>query len=87
MESSRHKAHKRLTRLIPPRLIAVYEHLEKALIDAYEGRLPATRASAMASVATAMVRVLESGEIEQKVRELERVAQDEDPELLFEGGE
>lgn len=83
-EASKYKRQKRLKALLPPRLVSVYEHLEKALIDAYEGRLPATRAAAMASVATAMVRVLEAGEIEQKVRELEQAAAGDDGDALVE---
>lgn len=61
----------RLRRLAPPALIGVYEELEKALAEVHAGDLDPRQATAMASLATAMVRVLTAGEIEQRVRDLE----------------
>ena len=65
----------RLANLIPPRLMSVYDVLEEALTQVHEGELAPQRASAMSSVATAMVRVLTSGELEERVRKLEEVMQ------------
>ena len=65
----------RLANLIPPRLMAVYDALEEALTQVHEGELESKQATAMASVATAMVRVLTSGELEERVRKLEEVTQ------------
>lgn len=62
----------RAERLLPARLGPVLEILEQALKDCYTGDLPASRASAMASVASAIVKVLTSGELEERLRELEQ---------------
>ena len=61
----------RLGKLVPPRLLWVFERLEQALADVHEGSLEARRAQAMAVLAGAMVRVLTAGELEQRLRELE----------------
>ena len=61
----------RLGKLVPPRLMAVYDTLELALGQVYRGEIDARVATAMASLAGAMVRVLTSGELEQRVRLLE----------------
>lgn len=61
----------RLGRLCPPRLVAVYDHLEEALGQVHKGELDPRAATAMAALAGAMVRVLTSGEIEERLRRLE----------------
>ena len=61
----------RLGKLVPPRLIAVYDHLEEALGQVHKGELEPRIAQAMAALAGAMVRVLTSGELEERVRRLE----------------
>jgi hypothetical protein len=61
----------RLGKLVPPRLIAVYDHLEEALGQVHKGELDPRVATAMAALAGAMVRVLTSGELEERVRKLE----------------
>ena len=64
----------RLEKLMPRRLRPVYDRLETALKDVHEGRLDIGRAKAMASLAGAMVRVLQAGELEEltrKIRELQ----------------
>lgn len=60
----------RLEKLMPRRLRPVYDRLETALQDVHEGRLDVGRAKAMASVAGAMVRVLQAGELEELTRKL-----------------
>ena len=60
----------RLEKLMPRRLRSVYDLLETALQDVHEGRLDVGRAKAMASVAGAMVRVLQAGELEELTRKL-----------------
>lgn len=61
----------RLKRLVPPRLIPVFERLEKALVEVHTGGLESKQATAMAALARAMVAVLTSGELEERVRGLE----------------
>ncbi len=60
----------RLDKLMPRRLRPVYDRLETALQDVHEGRLDIGRAKAMASLAGAMVRVLQAGELEELTRKL-----------------
>jgi hypothetical protein len=64
----------RLRGLCPPRLINVFEVLEKALGEVHDGTLAPSRAVAMASLAPAMTRVLTAGELEQRLRDLEQRA-------------
>lgn len=61
----------RLARLMPARLIPVWEKLETALEEVHEGTLDARQASAMAALAGALVRVLQTGEMEERLRRLE----------------
>lgn len=62
----------RLRGLIPPRLVPVYDKLETALTEVHTGQLEPKQAQAMASLARAMVAVLTSGELEERVRILEQ---------------
>jgi len=61
----------RLRALVPPRLMPVYDRLEKTLEEVHGGKLESKQAQAMASLARAMVAVLTSGELEERVRGLE----------------
>ena len=61
----------RLRGLVPPRLLATFDTLETALQEVHTGSLDPRQASAMAAVARAMVAVLTSGELEQRVRDME----------------
>ncbi len=61
----------RLKRLVPPRLIPVFDRLEKALVEVHTGELESKQASAMAALARAMVAVLTSGELEERLRNVE----------------
>ncbi len=61
----------RLRALVPPRLMPVYNRLEKALEEVHEGKLDSKLAQAMASLARAMVTVLTSGELEERLRHVE----------------
>jgi hypothetical protein len=47
---------------MPERLRPTFELLEKAVTDVYEGRLAPQKASAMASLTSAMVKVIKAGE-------------------------
>lgn len=62
----------RLRALVPPRLVPVFGKLESALEDVLAGRLEARQATAAAALARAMVSVLSAGELEDRVRQLER---------------
>ena len=61
----------RLMGLVPPRLMPVYDRLESALEEVHTGTLESKQASAMAALARAMVAVLTSGELEERVRAIE----------------
>ena len=61
----------RAQKLLPSRLRPVATLLEKALQQVHDGALPPGVAQAMASLAGALVRVISSGELEERVRTLE----------------
>lgn len=61
----------RLRRLVPERLLPIYQQLEAAMTELHDGTLDPRVAGAMAAVARAMVSVLTAGELEARVRELE----------------
>jgi hypothetical protein len=61
----------RLRGLVPRRLIDVYDLLENVLGEVRAGKLNPQQASAMASVARAMVAASRLGELEARIRELE----------------
>jgi hypothetical protein len=77
---SNHAKIVQLKRLCPPRLLLVYSKLEEALAQVHDGTLEPRQASAMAALAQAMVRVLMTGELEQRVRKLERASQGSTPD-------
>ena len=64
----------RLRGLIPPRLSPVFDELEATLGGVRDGRLTPQQGQAMASLARAMVAVLQAGELEERVRALEHEA-------------
>jgi hypothetical protein len=68
----------RLRKLVPPRLLPVFDKLENALDEVHRGNLEPRVATAMASLAAAMVRVLTAGEIEDRVRRLEEANREGD---------
>ena len=61
----------RLSGLVPPRLMSVYDRLETALVEVHCGKLESKQATAMAAIARALVAVLTSGELEERLRNLE----------------
>lgn len=61
----------RLKKLVPPRLIPVYDRLEQALEEVHLGTLESKKATAMAALARAMIAVLTSGELEERLRRIE----------------
>jgi hypothetical protein len=62
----------RLRALVPPRLIPVFDLLEEAMTEVHDGTITPQQGQSMASLARAMVSVLTAGELEERVRELER---------------
>lgn len=52
----------RLEKLMPERLRPTFDLLEKAVTDVYEGRLAPPKASAMASLTSAMIKIIKAGE-------------------------
>lgn len=79
-DAARHKGGRhsasvvRLRRLVPPRLIPIFDKLEQALEEVHAGALKPSQAIAMATLARAMVAVLQAGELEERVRRLEEQA-------------
>ena len=61
-ENSSHAA--RLEKLLPSRLRPAFDRLEAAMKEVHEGRLDPRQATAMASLAGAMVKVIKAGEQE-----------------------
>ena len=65
----------RLQGLVPPKLMRVYDRLEQALANTHAGKLDPRIASAMAQLARAMVAVITTGEMEERLRDLETAVQ------------
>jgi hypothetical protein len=61
----------RLRTLCPPRLVSVYDTLERVLEEVHAGTLEPAQATAMATVARAMVALLTAGELEERLRAVE----------------
>jgi hypothetical protein len=66
----------RLRALVPPRLLPIFDPLERAMEEVHGGRLEPPRATAMASLARAMVAVLTAGEMEERLRRVEQTVAD-----------
>ncbi len=62
----------RACKLLPARLRPVADLLEKALEEVHEGQLDPRVATAMASLAGALVKVFQAGEMEERLRVLEK---------------
>jgi len=72
MLGGRNKAKsKRLEKMMPTRLSPILEKLEGTMTEVHSGRLAPKTATAMATLANAIVRVLTAAELEQRVRDLE----------------
>lgn len=65
----------RLRGLMPARLEPVFNLLESALTEVHAGSLAPARATAMASVARALIDVYQAGELEDRVRRIEARAE------------
>src|SRR5215207_8675300 len=61
----------RLSKLMPARLLPVWDQLEQALADVLRGSLDPKQATAAAAVARALATILQVGELEERVRKLE----------------
>ena len=64
----------RLRGLAPPRLVPIFDQLERALVEVHDGELDPKAAQAMASLARALATLLQTGELEERVRRLENGA-------------
>lgn len=62
----------RLRGLMPGRLVPAFQALEKSLTELHDGALDPRVATAMAAVARAMCALAQTGELEERVRLLER---------------
>lgn len=67
----------RLSKLMPAHMAPVFERLSLALEEVHIGALDPRQASAMAAIARAMVTVLQHGEVEERLRQLEAAASEE----------
>ncbi len=61
----------RLAKRLDPRLKGILDLLDQGIRQVHAGELPASRGTALASMASAMVRVLEAGELELRLSEIE----------------
>jgi len=61
----------RLAKMLPQRLMPIYDLLEQVLGELHKGTVTPQVGGAMAAVAGQMVKLLTSGELEQRVRQLE----------------
>lgn len=69
----------RAQRMLPPRLRAVFDRLDVAMVEVVEGTLSPARAAALAALSSASVRVLQAGEFEEELRRLrETIGEDAD---------
>ncbi len=75
----------RLVKMMPPRLRPVFEDLVKAMGDVVTGKITPSQASALAALATASVRVLTSGEMEERLRALDAATAAQE-ESTWQGG-
>ena len=66
----------RIDKLMPPRLKPVYALLERSMAEVYKGNLKPATGTALAAIARACVAVLEAGELEERVRDMETKLQD-----------
>jgi hypothetical protein len=57
--------------LLPERLKPVAELLERALEEVYEGKMEPRSARAIAALSGALLRVIQGGELEERLRRLE----------------
>lgn len=71
----RGKVH-RFRALLPPRLVPVFERLEAAMGAVERGTLTPSQAQALAALARAMVAVLESSELAERLREIETMLEE-----------
>ena len=65
---------RRLTKLMPVRLLPVWDQLEQALADVLSGDLDPRQATAAAAVARALALILQAGELEERMRRLEEAS-------------
>ena len=61
----------RVAKLLPARLGGIYDVLERAIGEVHDGSLEPIRANAIANLARAAAAVLQAGEMEQRLRDLE----------------
>ncbi|MBX5493375.1 MAG: hypothetical protein IRZ14_19665 [Chloroflexi bacterium] len=71
------KAH-RFRALLPPRLVPVFERLEQAMESVEQGSISPSQAQALAALARAMVAVLESSELAERLKEIETMLEGRD---------
>ena len=62
-------------KFLPARMIPIANLLENALKEVHQGQLDPRQAQSMASLATALVKVITAGEIEERLRAVESRAQ------------
>ena len=65
---------KRLAKLMPARLVPIWDQLETALAATLAGELAPRQATTAAALARALVAVLQAGELEERLRRLEEGA-------------
>jgi hypothetical protein len=66
----------RASKLLPARLLPLVETLERIFYQLERGERDVKEATAMASIAIAIGKLIQTGEIEERTRELERQARE-----------
>jgi hypothetical protein len=66
----------RLNKMIPTRLKPTLDLIEKAIKEVHEGELQPQKGTAMASLAGAMIKVFETGVLEERLLKLENLAKE-----------
>ena len=78
-KGGRHKSSMvRLERMMPARLAPVYERLEEVLDQLHKGKLDPRIAMAMSSVTRTMVALVQAGELEERLREVEEAVKQQE---------
>lgn len=67
----------RALKLMPARLRPIFERLEHVFEQLDAGEYDRQQATAMASVASVLVKIVQVGEIEERTRELERIVHEQ----------
>jgi hypothetical protein len=61
----------RALKLMPARLVPIFQRMERVFTELDNGEYDRQRAAAMAAVAGVLIKIVQAGELEARMRELE----------------